>query len=74
MSGDVTEEIRVGTHGVITSFTGRTRTVTLPGAALGAVLIGVDPAERDDMKGIMVETGVREGVEGTTPTPPHQDR
>ena len=63
---------RVGTSGVIKDFTGRTRTVTPPGAALEVVLEGAPLAERDVRMEIMAETGVHEVVKVIIPPPPYQ--
>ena len=62
--------IRVRTCGVITAFTGRTRTVTPLGAALEVVLAEAVLAERDDSTEITAETGVSKGVKAINPTPP----
>ena len=47
VDGEPMEVIRVGTRGVITDFTERTRTVTRLGAAMEVVLAGAALAERD---------------------------
>ena len=72
MAGDPTEVSRVGNRGVIMNLTGRTRTFTPLGAALGEVSLGADPAKRDVMTKKKAETGVREGVKATLPPTPQQ--
>ena len=58
MDGDPREAIRVGTSGVITAFTGRTRAVKYLGTALKVVLTGASLAERVARTEITAEMGV----------------
>ena len=73
VAGEPTEASKVETRGVITAFTGRTRTVTHPGTALVVVLQGAAHAERVGKTDINGGNGGTRGGQGYNTNHPNQD-